>query len=1027
MSAATTERKSITPGTTRSERDNGRAHDRRATPPASASPVPLAAAGNQTVAALYSEGIVRAHLQVGAPDDPVEAEADRMAAAALRGEPCTCAAGAPPCPRCQAAARAMIRRKPRAAGRAPAAADNLSLGAGRGLGQPERRFFEARYQTDLSNVRIHDDAQAAANAAQLDARAFSVGERIAFGPGEYRPQSQEGRALLAHELAHVVQGHSGIRRQGQSTEPNMTPADANASFEPPPGPNQSSILDPAHTEHDDAFDPCALDVAGLTNYRLLAEYSHAMSFVNRGRGAPHYFDYRNLQRRLIAERDRRVDMGHTWLATMPSTIPNPLYRIVDSGAGTFHVLSVSGGTVAGAPENTRDSPLMTREQFDRNLALFNVERVDADTYRMRVFGTDPTGPASLGGPDAGLFPAAGGPPNTPLVFLPSVWRPPMLPASAAPVAPFTGGPPLPEIFGQPDWFTRQPEYMRIDQLLNPPALDPQRAAALRAALRLYRSQPGVPRRIDPLGALGEAAGPVQGGTAAVAQTDIPTLDTLHFPGASAEALPPAFRGQVTGGSEFVAANPTAVNHAEHVALENLRAAIDGALQRGELTRASLRGRTVFLMVEQEPCSSCASGAAEGRAGVLQQFAERYPELTVEVRNMRTTRAYIYRNGQLLNPPSGEIPVEALPIAPAEPGGTPAPVEPVGFFRTGTGASALGAGMGAGFAVLANGVIIAFDSRTHPEWSRELAISGGLGAVGGGTSTITERVLQTTLERSMMADITATGSSRMTASMATGMGRFGGGAVGAMFVEGISMGLLEEREHSGAEVATRLTRSAALGGSSVWAGAAIGTAVGGPVGFIVGLVAGGIIYYVGDKIVPGGREDWDALEAGCQPAPAPSSSSVTRGFSSPMFACFEGDTPVMLADGATRRIGDLAVGDLVLSYHERERRLESRRVTAVHEAPPDRMLALQLTDGTVLHVTEAHKLSGPEGWRAAAELRAGDTLWSIDRDPASAVVRLAGSTVASVRVSAPRGPVYDLSVEETHTYFAASVLAHNKLP
>src|SRR5262249_833574 len=45
----------------------------------------------------------------------------------------------------------------------------------------------------------------AALAASLNARAFTIGQDIAFGLGEYRPGTPVGDALIAHELAHVVQ------------------------------------------------------------------------------------------------------------------------------------------------------------------------------------------------------------------------------------------------------------------------------------------------------------------------------------------------------------------------------------------------------------------------------------------------------------------------------------------------------------------------------------------------------------------------------------------------------------------------------------------------------------------------------------------------------------------------------------------------------------------------------------------------------------------------------------------------------
>lgn len=62
---------------------------------------------------------------------------------------------------------------------------------------------------DFSEVRIHTDATASELSDDLNARAFTVGLNIAFGKGEYQPGSPMGDALIAHELAHVVQQKGG--------------------------------------------------------------------------------------------------------------------------------------------------------------------------------------------------------------------------------------------------------------------------------------------------------------------------------------------------------------------------------------------------------------------------------------------------------------------------------------------------------------------------------------------------------------------------------------------------------------------------------------------------------------------------------------------------------------------------------------------------------------------------------------------------------------------------------------------------
>jgi hypothetical protein len=83
-------------------------------------------------------------------------------------------------------------------------ADGVRSPAG-SLDAATRAEFELRYGTDLSAVRVHRDARAAASAAAINAEAYTVGGDVVFGAGRYRPDTPSGRRLLAHELAHVVQ------------------------------------------------------------------------------------------------------------------------------------------------------------------------------------------------------------------------------------------------------------------------------------------------------------------------------------------------------------------------------------------------------------------------------------------------------------------------------------------------------------------------------------------------------------------------------------------------------------------------------------------------------------------------------------------------------------------------------------------------------------------------------------------------------------------------------------------------------
>ncbi|HEX8162185.1 MAG TPA: DUF4157 domain-containing protein [Pyrinomonadaceae bacterium] len=79
------------------------------------------------------------------------------------------------------------------------------LGSGSALDGSVRSRMESAFGYDFSHVRVHTDAEAGELSGNLNARAFTVGEHVAFASGEYRPGSLIGDALIAHELAHVVQ------------------------------------------------------------------------------------------------------------------------------------------------------------------------------------------------------------------------------------------------------------------------------------------------------------------------------------------------------------------------------------------------------------------------------------------------------------------------------------------------------------------------------------------------------------------------------------------------------------------------------------------------------------------------------------------------------------------------------------------------------------------------------------------------------------------------------------------------------
>jgi hypothetical protein len=101
------------------------------------------------------------------------------------------------------------------------APDDLDRAVRRGLSSPgepldlaTRALMEPRLRLDLGGVRVHHGRAAASSAAAVRALAYTVGRDIVLGAGQSRPGTDEGRALLAHELHHVAQQRNVSAAQG---------------------------------------------------------------------------------------------------------------------------------------------------------------------------------------------------------------------------------------------------------------------------------------------------------------------------------------------------------------------------------------------------------------------------------------------------------------------------------------------------------------------------------------------------------------------------------------------------------------------------------------------------------------------------------------------------------------------------------------------------------------------------------------------------------------------------------------------
>jgi hypothetical protein len=181
-------------------------------------------------------------LMLGAANDPFEQEAEQTAEAVTStGAPRAIASGGIAARLMRFVRRALGKGEPpthkddddkpkrlqkeaanagAAAGPVPAGVevsiDAMSAAGGAPLPPGLRAVFEPRFGFDFADVRVHTGAEAAVASRKLGARAFTVGDHVFFGAGEFQPASREGQKLIAHELTHTIQQKPAAARAART-------------------------------------------------------------------------------------------------------------------------------------------------------------------------------------------------------------------------------------------------------------------------------------------------------------------------------------------------------------------------------------------------------------------------------------------------------------------------------------------------------------------------------------------------------------------------------------------------------------------------------------------------------------------------------------------------------------------------------------------------------------------------------------------------------------------------------------------
>lgn len=289
-------------------------------------------------------------LAIGASNDPLEQEADRVADQVLAAPTNPAVSGAPP------QIQRFAGQQSAPTGTLPASVDRVLASSGRPLEPTTRQDMEQRFGHDFSQVRVHADANAAESARAVNALAYAVGHHVAFDTGRYSPQTEAGGRLLAHELAHIVQqrrGPAAVHAQRAVSEPG----------------------DPAEREADAAAD---LAIRGLPVPSLVQTAAPVSLFpyqtigitLNRANiatltGVSYWvqrtgdrYDLTQSQRMAADPEEQSAVLAALWASNPPATVTAHSERIVPVNPRPAPAVA------AGSPAPTAPPALLYRFKFD---------------------------------------------------------------------------------------------------------------------------------------------------------------------------------------------------------------------------------------------------------------------------------------------------------------------------------------------------------------------------------------------------------------------------------------------------------------------------------------------------------------------------------------------------------------------------------------------------------------------------------------------------------------------------------------
>jgi hypothetical protein len=301
---------------------------------------------------------------------------------------------------------------------APPSVSRAISRSGNALDSNAKTFMESRFNRSFDNVQVHTDSDAASSARDISARAYTSGNHIVFGEGQYQPNSEGGRHLLAHELTHTIQQGHDIKRSAVTSK-SVSPAPPSST--PSPTVRTESIdvvvksfIAPIGLSTGFISCPTALDLLSINANVSLRTLGVAtdLNFSENPTSASMTKDYRLFSNKtfdvshdgtnilgvtpsamttdvgmegpltpppmtVMSDRDRRIDSTHhqfNWSAKgRPHLLAEPAFQLVCPRTSVFIWHSVSGviEMSGGRPVINASSIALTDSKFPSDRVFIN--------------------------------------------------------------------------------------------------------------------------------------------------------------------------------------------------------------------------------------------------------------------------------------------------------------------------------------------------------------------------------------------------------------------------------------------------------------------------------------------------------------------------------------------------------------------------------------------------------------------------------------------------------------------------------